>query len=41
MSESFIQVTREGAVGVLTIARPQRFNSMDVMTARDFRRAAL
>jgi 2-(1,2-epoxy-1,2-dihydrophenyl)acetyl-CoA isomerase len=31
----------DGAVGVLTIDRRHRFNSMDVATARDFRKAGL
>ena len=31
----------EGGVGYLTIARPERFNSLDVDTARDLRRAGL
>jgi len=30
-----------GPVGWITIARPERFNSLDVSTARDLRRAAL
>jgi len=34
-------VERRGAVGVLTIDRPERFNSMDVETAREFRKAGL
>ncbi|HEU4996168.1 MAG TPA: enoyl-CoA hydratase-related protein [Gemmatimonadaceae bacterium] len=41
MAETYIEVGHEGAVGILTINRPHRFNSMDVTTARDFRRAAL
>jgi 2-(1,2-epoxy-1,2-dihydrophenyl)acetyl-CoA isomerase len=36
-----IRVTRSGAVGVITIDRPARFNSLDVQTAQDFRRAGL
>ena len=36
-----IRVDREGAVGILTIDRRERFNSLDVATARDFRRAGL
>ena len=36
-----IRVERDGAVGVLTIDRPERFNSLDVETARDFRKAGL
>jgi 2-(1,2-epoxy-1,2-dihydrophenyl)acetyl-CoA isomerase len=36
-----IRIEREGGVGVLTIARRERFNSMDVETAQDFRKAGL
>ena len=36
-----IRTGRDGAVGVITIARRDRFNSMDVATARDFRKAGL
>ena len=36
-----IRVEDRGAVRVITIDRPERFNSMDVETARDFRRAGL
>jgi 2-(1,2-epoxy-1,2-dihydrophenyl)acetyl-CoA isomerase len=36
-----IRVEREGAVGILTIDRHERFNSLDVATARDFRKAGL
>jgi 2-(1,2-epoxy-1,2-dihydrophenyl)acetyl-CoA isomerase len=36
-----IRVERDGAVGILTIDRRERFNSLDVSTARDFRRAGL
>ncbi len=36
-----IRVEREGAVGVLTIARRERLNSLDVETAQDFRKAGL
>lgn len=36
-----IRVEREGAVGILTIDRRDRFNSLDVSTARDFRKAGL
>lgn len=39
--ETYIEITHEGPVGVLTINRPHRLNSMDVATARDFRRAGL
>lgn len=41
MAMEHIHVERDGAVGVLTIDRPARFNSMDVETARDFRKAGL
>ncbi len=36
-----IRVERDDAVGVLTIARPERHNSFDVETAQDFRSAAM
>jgi 2-(1,2-epoxy-1,2-dihydrophenyl)acetyl-CoA isomerase len=36
-----IRVTRDHAVGVLTIDRRERFNSMDVGTAQEFRKAGL
>jgi len=36
-----IRSERRGAVGWITIERPERFNSLDVATARDLRRAAL
>jgi 2-(1,2-epoxy-1,2-dihydrophenyl)acetyl-CoA isomerase len=36
-----IRVEVEGGVGVLTIDRPQRFNSLDVETAQDLRKAGL
>jgi 2-(1,2-epoxy-1,2-dihydrophenyl)acetyl-CoA isomerase len=36
-----IQQEREGAVGVITIDRRERFNSLDVATARDLRKAGL
>jgi 2-(1,2-epoxy-1,2-dihydrophenyl)acetyl-CoA isomerase len=38
---SHIRVEHRGAVGVLTIARRERFNSLDVETAQDFRKAGL
>src|SRR5262245_35281429 len=38
---SHIRVEREGSVGILTIARRERMNSLDVETARDFRKAGL
>lgn len=36
-----IRMTRDGAVGVITIDRRQRFNSLDVETAQEFRKAGL
>lgn len=36
-----IHVTRSGAIATITIDRPARFNSLDVTTAQDFRRAGL
>ena len=36
-----IRVEREGAIGTITIDRVNRFNSLDVTTARDLRKAAL
>lgn len=36
-----IRMAREGAVGVITIDRPERFNAMDVATAQEFRKAGL
>jgi 2-(1,2-epoxy-1,2-dihydrophenyl)acetyl-CoA isomerase len=36
-----IRVDIAGAVGTITIDRPDRFNSLDVATARDLRRAGL
>lgn len=36
-----IRIERDGAVGILTIARRERLNSLDVETAQDFRRAGL
>jgi 2-(1,2-epoxy-1,2-dihydrophenyl)acetyl-CoA isomerase len=41
MLTSHIRLDREGAVGLITIDRPSRFNSLDVATARDLRRAGL
>lgn len=41
MSAETIRVEHDGAVATLTIARRDRFNAMDVDTARDFRRAGL
>jgi 2-(1,2-epoxy-1,2-dihydrophenyl)acetyl-CoA isomerase len=36
-----IRADRQGTVGTITIDRPERFNSLDVETARDLRAAAL
>jgi 2-(1,2-epoxy-1,2-dihydrophenyl)acetyl-CoA isomerase len=36
-----IQMERDGAVGIITIDRRERFNSLDVETAQDFRKAGL
>ncbi len=36
-----IKIQRDGAVGLITIDRRARFNSFDVTTARDFRKAGL
>ena len=36
-----LRIERDGAVGTLVIDRRERFNSMDVATARDFRKAGL
>ena len=41
MLTSHIRLEREGAVGIITIDRQARFNSLDVVTARDLRRAGL
>lgn len=38
---SHILTEVDGAVGVITIARPERFNSLDDETARDLRKAGL
>jgi 2-(1,2-epoxy-1,2-dihydrophenyl)acetyl-CoA isomerase len=38
---SHIHVEHRGAVGVITLDRRERFNSLDVETARDLRRAGL
>ncbi|HMC78696.1 MAG TPA: enoyl-CoA hydratase-related protein [Vicinamibacterales bacterium] len=38
---SHIRIDRDGAVGVITLDRVARFNSLDVETARDLRRAGL
>ncbi len=36
-----IRIDTDGAVGTITIDRPERFNSLDVETARDLRKAGL
>lgn len=36
-----IRMTREDAVGIITMDRPERFNAMDVTMAQDFRKAGL
>jgi 2-(1,2-epoxy-1,2-dihydrophenyl)acetyl-CoA isomerase len=38
---SYIRIERDGAVGVLSMDRPDRFNSLDVTMARDLRAAGL
>ncbi len=38
---SAIRVERRGAIGTIVIDRPDRFNSLDVRTAQDLRRAGL
>lgn len=38
---TFIRTETDGAVGVITIDRKERFNSLDVETARDLRKAGL
>lgn len=40
-ASSHIRIDRHGAVGVLSIARRERFNSLDVETAQDLRKAGL
>jgi 2-(1,2-epoxy-1,2-dihydrophenyl)acetyl-CoA isomerase len=41
MAMKHIVMTQDGGVGTITIARSQRFNSLDVETAQDFRKAGL
>jgi 2-(1,2-epoxy-1,2-dihydrophenyl)acetyl-CoA isomerase len=36
-----IRVERAAGIGTITIDRPERFNSLDIRTAQDFRRAGL
>ena len=38
---TFIRVEKRDAVGIITIDRKERFNSLDVETARDLRKAGL
>lgn len=38
---SHIHIERAGAVGLLTMDRPERFNALDVEMARDFRKAGI
>jgi len=40
-NESAVRIERRGAVGVIVLDRPERFNSLDVRTAQDLRRAGL
>ncbi len=41
LRKTCITIQLEGAVGTITIDRPERFNSLDVETARDLRKAGL
>jgi 2-(1,2-epoxy-1,2-dihydrophenyl)acetyl-CoA isomerase len=36
-----IRMERRGSVGIITMARPERFNALDVKMAKDLRKAAL
>ncbi len=38
---SFIRTEQNGSIGIITIDRPDRFNSLDVDTAQDLRKAGL
>lgn len=40
-SRETIRIERQGGVGILIIDRPERFNALDVQTARDLRKAGL
>jgi len=40
-NQETIRIEREGPVGILVIDRPERFNALDVQTARDLRKAGL
>lgn len=41
MQSAHIRVSRDAGVGILTLDRRERFNSLDVQTARDLRKAGL
>lgn len=41
LKTSHIRTERDGAVGIITIDRRERFNSLDVATAQDLRKAGL
>ncbi|MBZ0234981.1 MAG: enoyl-CoA hydratase/isomerase family protein [Deltaproteobacteria bacterium] len=41
MTMPHIRVEKDDGIGILTIARRERFNAMDVETAQDFRKAGL
>ena len=41
LGKKHIRMQRDGAVGIITIDRRERFNSLDVETAQDFRKAGL
>jgi 2-(1,2-epoxy-1,2-dihydrophenyl)acetyl-CoA isomerase len=41
MDGEAVRVERDGATGTITLDRPERFNSLDVRTAQDLRRAGL
>src|SRR3990172_2905580 len=36
-----IRMEKKGSVGIITMARPERFNALDVQMAKDLRKAAL
>lgn len=41
MDSKHVTAVRDGAVGLLTLSRRERFNSLDVQTARELRKAGL
>lgn len=41
MTDSAVHIERKAGVGVIVLDRPERFNSLDVRTAQDLRRAGL